>query len=208
MNPAIDLDHTALVLVDLQNDNVHADGAYASFGAAAHAEHQQLEKHVTELLGWAREKSLPIVHNHIVALPGREFGGSNAPIFRMIGPDSLRVGSWGAQALNGLEALEDEPVLIRNRMSCFNGTMLDTVLRNVGVTDILVAGVWTNMAVEHTIRDAADHGYRAILVTDATSSLSEEWQTAAETFALTNIAEFATTAGVTADAGLSRPTSG
>jgi nicotinamidase-related amidase len=36
----LDLPHTALVLIDLQNDNVHPDGAYASFGAAAHAEEQ------------------------------------------------------------------------------------------------------------------------------------------------------------------------
>ncbi|QII01419.1 cysteine hydrolase [Rhodococcoides fascians A21d2] len=198
MTTTFDLERTALVLVDLQNDNVHADGAYASFGAADHAQHQNLEEHVRELLAFAREKSIPVIHNHIVSLPGRPFGGSNAPIFKLIGPDSLKLGSWGARALDGLEAREDEPVLIRNRMSAFNGTMLDTLLRNLGIKDVLVAGVWTNMAVEHTVRDAADHGYRPILVTDATSSLSQEWQHAAESFALTNISEFATTAEVIA----------
>ena len=78
----------------------------------------------------------------------------------MIGPDSLRLGSWGAQALDGLEPADGEPVLIRSRMSCFNEPMLDTLLRNLGVTDVLVAGVWTNIAVEHTVRDSADHGTR------------------------------------------------
>ncbi|TWH14812.1 Amidases related to nicotinamidase [Rhodococcus rhodochrous J45] len=98
--------------------------------------------------------------------------------------------------MDGLEALEDEPVLVRNRMSCFNGTPLDIFLRNLGITDVIVAGVWTNMAVEHTLRDAADHGYRAIMATDATSSLSSEWQSAAESYALTNIAELVTTADI------------
>lgn len=196
MSLDLDLARTALVLIDLQNDNVHADGAYASFGAAAHAEEQNLHQHVGHLLEWARASDIPVVHNHIVSLPGRSYGGDNAPIFRLIGPDSLRLGSWGARALDGLEPTDDEPVLIRNRMSCFNGTMLDTLLRNLGVTDVLVAGVWTNMAVEHTVRDAADHGYRPVLVTDATSSLSSEWQHAAESFALTNIAEFARTEDV------------
>jgi nicotinamidase-related amidase len=74
---------------------------------------------------------VPVIHNHIVSYPGRPFGGSNAPIFRMIGPDSLRLGSWGAQSLAGLEARDDEPVLIRNRMSCFNGTGIDLLLRNL-----------------------------------------------------------------------------
>jgi nicotinamidase-related amidase len=187
---------TALVLVDLQNDNVHPDGAYASTGAAQHAVDQRLVEHVSELLAWARGNDMPVVHNHIVSFPGRDFGGTNAPIFRMIGPDSLRLGSWGAAPLEGLEPRDGEPVLVRNRMSAFNGSGLDMLLRNLGVDTVVVAGVWTNMAVEHSVRDAADHGYRAVLVTDATSSISAEWHEAATGFALVNIADLVTTAQV------------
>jgi nicotinamidase-related amidase len=189
---------TALVLVDLQNDNVHPDGAFASSGAPAHASSQGLVEHVGALLTWARANDLPVIHNHIVSFPGRDFRGSNAPIFQMIGPDSLRLGSWGAEPVEGLEPLVAEPVLLRNRMSAFNGSGLDALLRNLGVDTVVVAGVWTNMAVEHTVRDAADHGYRAVLVTDATSSINEEWQHAATSFALTNIAQLLTTADVVA----------
>lgn len=196
-NTQPDLSKTALLLVDLQNDNVHPDGAFASFGAADHAVEQGLILHVRQLLEWARKESMPIIHNRIVFYPGRTFGGTNAPIFRMIGPESLRLGSWGADALEGLEALADEPVLIRNRMSAFNGSGLDTLLRNTGVTTVVVAGVWTNMAVEHTVRDAADHGYRTILATDATSSINADWHKAALTYALTNIAEFQSTSELT-----------
>jgi nicotinamidase-related amidase len=196
-NTQPDLSKTALLLVDLQNDNVHRDGAFASFGAADHAVEQGLIPHVRQLLEWARSQSMPIIHNRIVFYPGGSFGGTNAPIFRMIGPESLKLDSWGANALDGLEAVADEPVLIRNRMSAFNVTGLDTLLRNTGVTTVVVAGVWTNMAVEHTVRDAADHGYRTILVTDATSSINADWHKAALTYALTNIAEFQSTSEVT-----------
>jgi len=199
-NARLDLSKTALLLVDLQNDNVHAEGAFASFGAADHAVEQELIPHVQQLLEWARKESMPIIHNRIVFYPGGNFGGANAPIFRMIGPESLRLGSWGADALEGLEALEGEPVLIRNRMSSFNGTGLDILLRNTGVTTVVVAGVWTNMAVEHTVRDAADHGYRTILATDATSSINADWHAAALNYALTNIAELQSTDEITAAA--------
>jgi nicotinamidase-related amidase len=194
------LDHltTALVLVDLQNDNVHPDGAFASSGAAQHAVEQGLAEHVGELLTWARGSDVPVVHSHVVSYPGRDFGGSNAPIFQMIGPDSLRLGSWGAAPLDGLEPQRGEPVLVRNRMSAFNGSGLDALLRSLGISTVVVAGVWTNMAVEHTVRDAADHGYRAVLVTDATSSINADWQRAATEFALVNIAQLATTAEVVA----------
>jgi gluconolactonase len=198
LDPRLDLGTTALVLLDLQNDNVHADGAYAATGAAAHAVEQHLVENVQTLLAWAREHDVPVIHSHVVSFPGRDFGGDNAPIFRMIGPDSLRLGSWGAAPLDGLEPREDEPLLIRNRMSAFNGSGLDPILRNLGITSVVVAGVWTNMAVEHTVRDAADHGYRPVLVTDATSSINADWHHAAISYALVNIADLATTAEVAA----------
>lgn len=196
----LDTNKAALLLVDLQNDNAHPDGAFASFGAANHAREQDLVANVLQLLDWARKNSMPVIHNRIVFYPGGNFGGSNAPIFRMIGPESLKLGSWGADALEGLEAKADEPVLLRNRMSSFNGTGLDVLLRNFGITTVVVAGVWTNMAVEHTVRDAADHGYHAVLVTDATSSINADWHQAALNYALTNIAGLQSTAQVTGTA--------
>ena len=45
---------------------------------------------------------------------------------------------------------------------------------------------------------AADHGYNVTIVTDATSSLSADWQHAAVNFALTNIAAAIDTAAVVA----------
>jgi ureidoacrylate peracid hydrolase len=60
-----------------------------------------------------------------------------------------------------------------------------------------VVGAWTNMAVEHTVRDAADHGYEVTIVSDATSTINADCQRAALEYALTNIATVATTAEVT-----------
>ena len=72
------------------------------------------------------------------------------------------------------------------------------MLRNLGVTDLVVVGVWTNMAVEHTVRDAADRGYHVSIVTDATSSISAAWQHAAVSYALTNIVTITDTTAVVA----------
>ena len=70
-------------------------------------------------------------------------------------------------------------VLDRMRMSAFTGTSLDIMLRNLGVTHVVIVGVWTNMAVEHSARDAAEHDYDVTVVSDATSSVSADWQRAA-----------------------------
>lgn len=189
---------TAVLVIDMQNDNIHPDGAFASSGAAEHAATQDVVGHVRAVLDAARAAGTPVFHNRIVAYPQRPVGGQNAPIFRMIGPESLKAGTWGADIVDGLDVREDEIVLDRIRMSAFHGTNLDTMLRNLAVTDVIVVGVWTNMAVEHTVRDAADLGYRAVIVSDATSGINAEWQHAALSYALTNIATISTTAEVTA----------
>ena len=83
-------------------------------------------------------------------------------------------------------------VVEKQRMSSFNSTTLDTKLRGLGVTTVVCCGAWTNWAVEHTCRDAADHGYEVVVVTDATATISEEFQRAALDFALTTVATRAT----------------
>jgi len=185
---------TAILVVDMQNDTVHADGAYASTGAAQNASAQGVVANVRTILDAARSGGIPIFQSRIVVYPQPGLGGSNAPIFRMLAPDTFRIGSWGADIVDEITPQGDEIVLDRTRMSVFNGTAIDSMLRNLGVTDLVVVGAWTNMAVEHTIRDAADYGYSVTVVSDATSSLSAEWQDAALSFALTNIATIADTA--------------
>lgn len=186
---------TAVIVIDMQNDTVHPEGAFASTGAADHAASQHVIPNVLNILEAARASSTPVFFHRIVVYPG-DVGGSNAPIFRMLGPDSFKLGTWGAQIVDELTPVEGEIVLDRNRMSIFNGTGIDYMLRNLAVTDLIIVGAWSNMAVEHSVRDAADHGYGVTIVSDATSSLSPQWQHAALNFALQNIATVADTDSV------------
>jgi gluconolactonase len=190
---------TAILVIDMQNDNLHPDGAFASFGAAQHAQEQNVVANVRAVLDAGRATGVPIFHNRIVAYPAPAgLGGANAPIFRLIGPESLKIGTWGAEIIAGLDPQDDEVVLDRVRMSALHGSSLDVMLRNLGVTDVVIVGVWTNMAVEHTARDAADFGYTVTVVSDATSSINADWQRVALGYALTNIATISTTEEVTA----------
>jgi len=185
---------TAILVIDMQNDTVHADGAYASTGAAENAVSQNVVANVATLVDAAHATSTPVFFSRIVVFPQPGLGGDNAPIFRMLAPDTFKIGSWGAAIVDELAPTSADVVLDRTRMSVFNGTGIDNMLRNLGITNLVVVGAWTNMAVEHTIRDAADYGYTVTVVSDATSSLSAEWQHAALNFALTNIATVTNTA--------------
>ncbi|MGG5173037.1 cysteine hydrolase family protein [Pseudarthrobacter sp. J1738] len=187
---------TAVLVIDMQNDTVHADGAYAASGAVEHAQEQNVISNVGSVLDSARANGVQVFYSRIVVYPVAGLSGNNAPIFNMLAPDTFKLGSWGAQIVDELTPEPEDIVLDRTRMSVFNGTSIDNMLRNLNVQKLIVVGAWTNMAVEHTVRDAADHGYEVTIVTDATSSLSAQWQEAAVGYALTNIANISTTAAV------------
>jgi nicotinamidase-related amidase len=55
------------------------------------------------------------------------------------------------------------------------------------VDSLVIAGCYTNMSIEHTARHGADAGYAITVVSDGTSTTSDEWQHAALNYAMTNV---------------------
>jgi ureidoacrylate peracid hydrolase len=184
-----DANKTALLIIDLQNDNLIKGGKFEDSGAVEHAKKQNVIENIKAITEKAREVGIPVFHNHFVVEKGAKGIGNKAPIFRAIGEtESIVRGTWGAAPVDGVEPKEGDFVIEKSRMSAFNGTQLDPLLRGLGIETIIVTGVWTNMAVEHTCRDGADNGYNVVIATDGTSTINEEWQEAALNYAMNNIA--------------------
>ena len=66
-----------------------------------------------------------------------------------------------------LTPLESEGVFDKIGMSAFEGTPLDTALRDCGIRTILIAGVAIEIGIEPRVRHAADLGYLPVLIEDA-----------------------------------------
>jgi gluconolactonase len=188
---------TALLVIDLQNDTVGPDGAFASSGAAAFAAEHGVVERATQLAEAFRAAGAPVIHVWHVDEPGHVDSTRNAELYRSIAAaDALVRGTWGAAPV--VLPLGGDLVVEKQRMSSFNSTTLDTKLRGLGTRTVVCCGAWTNWAVEHTCRDAADHGYEVVVVTDATATISAEFQNAALDFALTTVATRATVAELVA----------
>lgn len=78
-----------------------------------------------------------------------------------------RAGEPEHDLLAELRPLANEPTLNKRSLSPFATTPLERLLALRGVKTVVVAGVTTNMCVEHTVRDAADRGFGCVLVEDA-----------------------------------------
>ena len=147
----LDRARTALLVIDLQNDTVGEDGAFASSGAPAFAREHDVVQRVERLAEAFRSADAPVLHVWHVDEPGHVDSTRNAELYRSIADaDALVRGTWGAEPV--VVPREGDLVVEKQRMSAFNSTTLDTKLRGLGATAVVCCGAWTNWAVEHTCR--------------------------------------------------------
>jgi len=190
---SIDATTAAMVIQDLQNDVIIEGGAFADSGAPAHATSQNVVANVGQLAEAARAKGVPVIHVWYIVEPGAPGLKQNAPLFEGVrGANALVRGTWGAAPADGLEPKDGDHIVEKMRMNAFYDTRLDILLRGLGVETLIITGAWTNMSIEHTARHAADAGYRAVVASDGTSTVNDEWQNAGLNYAMTNVAQVGT----------------
>src|SRR5437588_11037152 len=150
--PLTTLDPTpALVVIDVQKGLVAGSVASVVPSAAA-------------LATAFREHDLPVV---LVNVTGRAPGRTDADSRGGNGStgSTTTLPSGWADIIDELEPQPGDHLITKRRRSAFHDTGLDTLLRDLGVTQIVLAGVSTSSGVESTARSG--HGYHVVLATDA-----------------------------------------
>lgn len=190
----------ALIIQDMQNDVIGEQGAFAETGAPAHAASQNVIANVARLADAARGAGVPVIHVHYIVEKGSVGLKPNAPLFQgVVDTNALVRGSWGAAPVEGVEPVDGDHVVEKMRMNGFYETRLDILLRGLGVDSLVISGCYTNMSIEHTARHGADAGYTITVVSDGTSTTSDEWQHAALSYAMTNVGRVLTVDEVIAE---------
>ncbi|MGQ0566835.1 MAG: isochorismatase family protein [Gemmobacter sp.] len=187
----------ALIIQDMQNDVVMDGGAFAASGSPQHCREQNALANVARLARQARALGVPVIHVHFVVPPGAAGLTLNAPLFEGVVDNSALVrGTWGAAPAPGAEVEPGDFVVEKMRMSAWEGTTLETILRATGRDILIETGAWTNMSIEHTARTGADKGYVMVIPEDGCSTMNADWHRASINYALQNVALVTTTDAV------------
>jgi len=160
--------HTALVIIDMQNDFV-LPGAPACVAGA-----QATLPALRRLREAARNQGWRVIH----VLREHRADGSDVELFRREsfakGRGICVAGTKGAEVVAELTPLPDEYILKKLRFSAFLFTEFDALLRRLGVSTLLICGTQYPNCVRGTAVDAMSRDYRTIVVTDACSAQSPE----------------------------------
>jgi ureidoacrylate peracid hydrolase len=171
VNPA----STALVIIDLQNDFLSPDGAYARGGASSPqalvlpAKIARVAKALKACGGmvaasqftlWPDAKGDPMIAPHLLTLRPFLRRGDFAP------------GSRGQANVEEIAPLVDVSVC-KVAYSAFFNTQLDWVLRHAGMDTVVVCGIVTNGGVASTVRDAHMREYHTLVLEDGCAAFSK-----------------------------------
>ena len=165
---------TAVITSEVQNGVV---GARSALPALAEVAGPMVEK-LAELCGAARDAGVQVVHATAARRADGVGSNLNARLFRGVrkSPVALLPGSEAVQVVPELGPEPSDLVLDRlHGLSPMAGTDLDPILRNLGVSTVVVTGVSVNIAVTNLVMDAVNLGYQVVLPRDAVCGLPESY---------------------------------
>lgn len=166
----------ALLVIDMQNGFVSKGGSYDLMGINV-SKYRDVVPSLKRLIALCRKSKIPIFYSQAVR---EESGIDLLTRSHRILPKSRseRIkrrpicirGSWDAEIVDELKPSADDHVVIKRRDSVFQDTEVEVWLRSLGIDSIIFSGIDTSICVESSLRDAFNHGYDVVLISDATAS--------------------------------------
>jgi nicotinamidase-related amidase len=184
--------HTAIVTQECQGAVIGPDAGLAMLADEAR---RVALPNITKLLPAARTAGVRVVHCVVQRRPDGLGSNHNAKIFSFgRGEVNILPGTPGAAVLPELGPEPTDLVLSRwHGVGPMGGTDLDVVLRNLGISTIVVVGVSLNIAIPNVVMDAVNAAYRVVVPRDAVAGIPTEYGTAIIDNTLSLLATITTT---------------
>jgi isochorismate hydrolase len=127
-------------------------------------------ENVVELISALQKNKIPLFFTQ----HGHELEADHGMLGRWWGELIIK-GSQDASLLPELNVGKEDYIIHKNTYSAFYETDLGEKLKDLGVTDLVIGGVMTNLCCETTARDAFIRDFRVFFLVDGTSTISEEF---------------------------------
>lgn len=172
---AFDPARAGLLIVDLQNDFLHPDGAYGRSGTTAPAI-AALPDRVKPVAEAMRSAGGAVISTQFTLVPGRGGEPMIADHLKRLRPFLTKgdfcPGAWGHRLVDTLQPADF--VVEKVAYSAFYQTRMEFVLARAGIVWLMVCGIVTNGGVASTLRDAHVRNLDTILLTDGCAAFKDD----------------------------------
>ncbi|MEC7489022.1 MAG: isochorismatase family cysteine hydrolase [Pseudomonadota bacterium] len=174
LETTVDPAHTAVLVVDIQNDFCATGGHTETNLKKSVADCQSVVEPIQALVAETRAAGASVIW--IKADYDRRY--LSPPIHarqlsRGISDAYCVAGTWGAEFYQ-VSPVDGDTIIEKHRHSAFIGTGLDQVLRDREIKTLIMAGVQTHVCVESTLRDASARGYYIVVAGDCVASFDRD----------------------------------
>ncbi|MDP6029460.1 MAG: isochorismatase family cysteine hydrolase [Arenicellales bacterium] len=168
-DPELKPSETALLVIDIQNtylevpDNPTEAARWAPFLERMNG---QVIPGTAALIDKSRKAGFEIIYARIACLTedGRDRSLSQKkPGFNYL---LLPQDRQDSQLVPELMPQDDEIVITKTTDSALTGSNLRLILRNIGIKNVLVAGIFTDQCISSTVRSLADESFNVLVVED------------------------------------------
>ena len=168
---------TALLVIDVQNTYI-ADKDTSEETARWKPFYDRMNNsvvpNVAELITECRERGVEIIFARIACLKpdGRDRSLSQKkPGFNYL---LLPKDGEESQIVPELLPKENDIVVLKTTDSALTGTNLRLILRNMGITDVIATGIFTDQCISSTVRSLADESFRVVVIDDCCAAATDE----------------------------------
>ncbi len=165
---------TALLLVDLQNDFIHPEGAYAKGGVTSETI-EALPKRLGAVADTARSCAIPTIATLFTLVSGPDgplISDHLARLRPFLTDGDFAPGSWGQSPIDAVGVIDI--TVEKVAYSAFHASRLEFVLGRLGITALLVAGIVTNGGVASTVRAAHVLDLHTVVLSDGCAAFGTE----------------------------------
>ncbi|WP_250470000.1 cysteine hydrolase [Caballeronia sp. GAFFF2] len=166
---------TIFLVLDMENDLIHADGPNGKSGYGEQVSSRGIIKHTRTAIDKARAVGIPIGFVRVGFSPDYRECPADSPIFSGARKNGLlKLGAWGTEIHPDLGKQDKDFDIVKHRVSPFYATNLEVVLRMLGTRHIICCGVSTNAVVQAMVREGHDRDFRITVLEDCCCALTAE----------------------------------
>ncbi len=176
-DPVLAPRETALLVIDIQNTymEVPGDAAEAArWGPFFSRMHETVIPNTAALIELCRARNIEVIFARIACLTedGRDRSLSQKkPGFNYL---LLPKDREDSQLVPQLQPKGDEIVMLKTTDSALTGSNLRLILNNMGIRNVVLAGIFTDQCVSSTVRSLADESFNVLVVDDCCAAATME----------------------------------